>query len=87
MLLIDKEDDIPDECINILKKFGGKSQDWETSTSVLASLMSFSEQKTQHILDTLKNREFLGDHLILPGPVKYYLSEKGRDFLFRKGLL
>lgn len=67
--------------------FGERSQDWETSTSELASLMSFSEQRTQYILDILKNREFLDMHLILPGPVKYYLAEKGREILFSKGLL
>lgn len=81
------EEDISDECINILKKFGERPQDWETSTSELALLVSFSEQRTQHILDILKNREFLDMHLILPGPVKYYLAEKGRAWLFNKGLL
>ena len=81
------EEDISDECINILKKFGERSQDWETSTSELASLMSFSEQRTQHILDILKNRDFLDMLLIFPDPVKYYLSEKGRTWLFNKGLL
>lgn len=81
---ISKIDELPEQCVEILKSFNKTSE--EVEIWMIAEFLHISEQKTQYFLKKLIDLKLI-DEFIYTGKSTYLISDNGREYLFKNNML
>ncbi len=82
--IISQHDDLPNECLEILKLL---TKAEELDSFSIAHYLQMPEQKVKYFSNKLENRGLISYGVQTEVGAMYHLNEKSREFLFDKGLL